>query len=437
MGLVKELPIERQKHIQEVVRRAKQFKGSSDNPQYGILPLAAWFHDVGYAASIGITGFHPLDGAAYLAAAGAPEELIGAVFCHTGAFGEACLHLDAARVYSQYEAEAFRGPLADALTYCDLHSDAFGNPVTAAERLQEIVQRYGPDHQVTESINRQRGILLGINRDAFRLLVESPNAHLPWIFVDVDSTLVTPGETLPDSLRQAILSYQFSGGRISLATGKHPLALKPIFEQVAIVGTHITLNGAVVLRGGKVFVLKSLGETTALIRQLAEEQIPCVGYTAEGVEVLNDAVSYDHLQLLADIYEPTPTLAREGATYIKILCFIDQGDAARECRVQELASDHALGSVRTSRHFFEILPAGVSKGTAMETVTELDEHPPMLTIAVGDAPNDLPMFRRAGFCYAVANGTEDVQAAADGIISSCSQGGVAGLLRSLENKILP
>jgi hydroxymethylpyrimidine pyrophosphatase-like HAD family hydrolase len=92
--------------------------------------------------------------------------------------------------------------------------------------------------------------------------------------------------------------------------------------------------------------------------------------------------------------------------------------------------------VRTGRHFFEIIPAGISKGTAMETITASGDYPPMLTIAVGDAPNDLPMFRRAGFCYAVANGTEEVQAAADGIIPSCSQGGVADLLRSLEKKVL-
>jgi Cof subfamily protein (haloacid dehalogenase superfamily) len=434
--LVKELPIERQNHIQEVVRRSKRFQASSYIPQHGNLPLAAWFHDVGYASSIRTTGFHPLDGAAYLAASGAPDELIGAVFCHTGAFSEARSHSEAAQFYSLYDAESFREPLADALTYCDLHSDPSGNPVTPAERLQEIVKRYGSDHPVTENINRQRDSLFGINREAFRLLVEQPDAHLPWIFTDVDSTLVTPGEKLPDSVHQAILSYQSIGGRISLATGKHPLALKPILDQVTIVGTHIALNGAVVLSGSKVSVLKSLEAPSPLIRQLAEAQIPCVGYTADGVEILNDDVSHDHLQLLADIHEPTPTPARKESTYIKILCFIDQVDAARECEVQELAATHSFGSVRTGRHFFEIIPAGISKGTAMETITSSEDYPPMLTIAVGDAPNDLPMFRRAGFCYAVANGTEEVQSSADGIISSCSQGGVADLLRSLEKKVL-
>ncbi len=435
--LVKELPIDRQNHIQEVVSRAKRFQASSNIPQLGNLPLAAWFHDVGYAPSIRTTGFHPLDGAAYLAASEAPEELIGAVFSHTGAFGEAPSYHDAAPFYSQYDASTFRNPLADALTYCDLHSDPCGNPVTPTERLQEIVKRYGPDHPVSENINRQRESLFGINRDAFRFLVEQPYAPLPWIFVDVDSTLVTPGEKLPDSVHQAILSYQSIGGRISLVTGKHPLALKPVLDQVKILGTHIALNGAAVLNCGKVSVLKSLESPSRLITHLAEKKVPCVGYTADGVEVLNESVTHDHLQLLSDIHEPTPTSARKESTYIKILFFVDQVDAARESCVRELAATHSFDSVRTGHHFFEIIPEGISKGTAMESVTASEEFPSMLTIAVGDAPNDLPLFRRAGFCYAVANGSDEIQATADCVIAACSQGGVADLLRSLEKKVLP
>ena len=37
-----------------------------------VLVAAAWLHDIGYAPDIVATGFHPLDGARYLAGLGAP-----------------------------------------------------------------------------------------------------------------------------------------------------------------------------------------------------------------------------------------------------------------------------------------------------------------------------------------------------------------------------
>ena len=44
---------------------------------------AALFHDVGYSEKLNKTGFHPLDGAAYLAHCDAPEDLISAVLWHS------------------------------------------------------------------------------------------------------------------------------------------------------------------------------------------------------------------------------------------------------------------------------------------------------------------------------------------------------------------
>ncbi|MGH3802800.1 MAG: HD domain-containing protein, partial [Pseudonocardiaceae bacterium] len=36
-------------------------------PQHAdLLEAAAWLHDIGYASSIAVTGFHPLDGARHL-----------------------------------------------------------------------------------------------------------------------------------------------------------------------------------------------------------------------------------------------------------------------------------------------------------------------------------------------------------------------------------
>src|SRR4051812_13529235 len=45
---------------------------------------AAWLHDIGYAGPVLDTGFHPLDGAAYLDRHGWPARVAGLVAHHSG-----------------------------------------------------------------------------------------------------------------------------------------------------------------------------------------------------------------------------------------------------------------------------------------------------------------------------------------------------------------
>lgn len=46
------------------------------------------------------------------------------------------------------------------LTYCNITTDPDGNAVTASARLDEVPDRYGPDHVVTKSITAARPAIL-------------------------------------------------------------------------------------------------------------------------------------------------------------------------------------------------------------------------------------------------------------------------------------
>ena len=54
-----------------------------------VLVSAAWLHDIGYAPDVLESGFHPLDGARYLAGLGAPERVVNLVARHSYAILEA------------------------------------------------------------------------------------------------------------------------------------------------------------------------------------------------------------------------------------------------------------------------------------------------------------------------------------------------------------
>jgi putative nucleotidyltransferase with HDIG domain len=113
------------------------------------LVAAAYLHDIGYAPSLAIEGFHPLDGARFVRAYG-HEDLARLVAHHTGARYEAALRGTEGFV----EEFPFEDSLQQmALTYCDVHTSPDGHRVSLEDRVAEINHRYGPEHVVARAIN--------------------------------------------------------------------------------------------------------------------------------------------------------------------------------------------------------------------------------------------------------------------------------------------
>jgi putative nucleotidyltransferase with HDIG domain len=157
-------------HVQGVARQARTLRAIS-RADHDLLEAAAILHDIGYAPELVRTGFHPLDGAVYLAEIDAPERLVNLVAHHSFAAHEAAL-----RGLSD-ELSCFRdegGRIRDALWYCDLTTSPDGDKVGVRERLQEIQQRYGPSDLVTRFITEaSEELMAAVDRTAERLVAVS------------------------------------------------------------------------------------------------------------------------------------------------------------------------------------------------------------------------------------------------------------------------
>ncbi|MFF0448255.1 HD domain-containing protein [Streptomyces sp. NPDC004609] len=118
-----------------------------------LMEAAAVLHDVGYSPAVAATGFHPLDGARFLRdQEGANERVVRLVAHHSCALLEA--EERGLRQELEVEFELERPDLVDALLYCDMTTTPDGTQTTPAERLDEIVRRYGPDTIVGRFIQR-------------------------------------------------------------------------------------------------------------------------------------------------------------------------------------------------------------------------------------------------------------------------------------------
>ena len=134
------------------------------------LVAAAWLHDVGYGPEVAETGFHPLDGARLVEAAGRPR-VAALVAHHSGAASEAELRGLAGEL-ADFPNE--QSAVTDALTYCDLTTGPDGQDMTVDERLDDIEARYGPDHVVTRAVRAAEPALrAAVARTAQRLEVQA------------------------------------------------------------------------------------------------------------------------------------------------------------------------------------------------------------------------------------------------------------------------
>lgn len=133
-------------HVQGVGVRARQAAPLFDAEEQEILVAAALLHDVGYAPHLATTGFHPLDGARFLARVGAPARLCSLVAHHSCAYKEAELR-GLAAVLTEWTDEATA--LRDALWWADMSTTPGGEPTKVHDRIEEIQKRYGPEDLVT------------------------------------------------------------------------------------------------------------------------------------------------------------------------------------------------------------------------------------------------------------------------------------------------
>lgn len=118
---------------------------------------AALLHDIGYLGDLARTGFHPMDGALYLAANDWPEQVVRLVAHHS--------HASLVAPYHGVQAHlALIPPLdgleADVLTYADLTAGLDGRGSTVEDRIADMRVRHASRQHVPVEVREQRYELL-------------------------------------------------------------------------------------------------------------------------------------------------------------------------------------------------------------------------------------------------------------------------------------
>ncbi len=135
----------RWRHTQGVARAAAAATAAVPAEDRPVLLAAAWLHDIGYAAPLRRSGFHPLDGAWHLQEDHWPEPFAGLVAHHSAAGLVAAVRGLADRMRCFPAARYAGGSLADALTFADQTTGPGGEVMDVEDRLADMLRRHGPD----------------------------------------------------------------------------------------------------------------------------------------------------------------------------------------------------------------------------------------------------------------------------------------------------
>jgi Cof subfamily protein (haloacid dehalogenase superfamily) len=262
--------------------------------------------------------------------------------------------------------------------------------------------------------------------------------------LDLDGTALNPEKALSARTLRALRRCREGGLELLIVTGRAVEAAEKYRAAMDARGPMVYFNGAVVadMPGGEVLSatlldLEAVEFCVGLSRSLGvyyqvflpgSPQDPRQRLIAEswGPEA---EMYLDHTGIRAEICDIREAIAAPGIEGCIKSMFLAEPET--QDRIRPRLAERFGGSLyvaRTLRTFLEIMNPRVSKGEGLRLALDRRGLRPGEAIAFGDEENDLPLFAAAGFSVAPANAKEPVRQAADLLVPSNAEDGVAAFL---------
>ena len=263
------------------------------------------------------------------------------------------------------------------------------------------------------------------------------------LFTDLDGTLLDRRLTLDPVDVEAAHRAQRAGNLVGIATGRMYRSALPYALQLQTRLPLICYQGALIQElpgdgAGKVLYRREVpAEVSRPVLELAHRRGYSVNVYQDDqllVEAQNaDVAFYTSVAQIEAVVATDPPLEERldrGTTKMTLVTADLDRFPRLLAEVSELVGDRAEVT-RSLVGFCEITAKGVNKGEALLWLCRHLGVDRQQTIALGDAPNDLPMLRAAGTAVAVEGAAEEVRAQASLLVPGPGRGGLAAALAQL------
>jgi len=268
------------------------------------------------------------------------------------------------------------------------------------------------------------------------------------IATDLDGTFFGIRTRLVERNLQAVERFKALGGHFTAATGRIRQNITRSIPQYKELfnAPLITANGAYVWDGQRDRAISKTAMDPLLVRDVVRYVHglhPDVGVrvsTENGfladINRIPPALQYDlgRMTNAEAVLLPVDEWETDGAQWFKIVVRGEAADLAVIRPLVEARFGDGLEYSTSSPSFYELQAKGCTKASAMRLVADhlaADLGYPILTVAVGDHENDLPMLRAADLSGSPENALVAVKAATRFHLCHCDGGAIADLIEQL------
>lgn len=266
--------------------------------------------------------------------------------------------------------------------------------------------------------------------------------------LDLDGTALRSNNTLSDNVKIAIERAHKSGIIIVAASGRPYGSMPKEILDMPAFKYFITSNGAgiydgkgnrirsVQLREADVLSILDLTKDEDLIWEAFLE-----GETCTDSRYYNDPQKYGCSQAYVHYVRSSRGSSDDMRGYIyrnrsglDSVEFVSADDELRRRLWDKIEKN--VGSVyvtSSSAHFVEIMNCSATKANALRYICDLLDIPLKNTAAAGNADNDIDMIKLAGLGVAVKNACEKCKKAADIVVESNDNDGIAELIEMISD----
>jgi Cof subfamily protein (haloacid dehalogenase superfamily) len=260
---------------------------------------------------------------------------------------------------------------------------------------------------------------------------EPPAQAIRLLVSDIDGTLVRGDKSLPDANRDAILALASAGVATTLISSRPPSGMLALAVTLRLTGPLAAFNGGTLfdVDGTIRFAHRLEAADAAVMLRLIDRPGVTPWVYADAAWFVT-GLDNPHLarERLASAIEPVIRTDFSGldGRIDKIVGVSDDHELLR--RIEEKAKP-MIGAratiTRSQPYYLDVTHRLANKGDGIAALARAFEVDLAQVAALGDMPNDLPMFGRAGLSVAMGQAPADVQAAASAISATNEEDGVA------------
>ena len=255
------------------------------------------------------------------------------------------------------------------------------------------------------------------------------------IVSDLDGTLLPPDKIPLERDLAAIRAFEAAGGTFSIATGRTIQAAIRYQKALDLISPMIVYNGAAIYDSERDEVLfsVSLPDFAVELTRAIMDAHPHVGVEVLRAEnayvVRNTEYEKRHIALcgVEPCYCTLDEVPRGG--WLKVLFAMAPDEIPPFIADIQQRGIEGVDFIQSADIFYEMLPEGVTKGSALQAYHKLPGMEDAVFVAVGDYDNDIAMLQAADFSAAPANAVPEAKAAADHLlVRSCEEGAMEELI---------